>query len=99
MYLHRSRISRAALCVLLTLFLSLDQHQVIIATIAAAIVHAAERGVAIRNCVDAPGPSGQKMAHDSIRGWLQNKIAIDCGISGLAGNALLKLRGRDRVLR
>jgi phosphatidylserine/phosphatidylglycerophosphate/cardiolipin synthase-like enzyme len=38
-----------------------------IATIAAAIVRAAERGVVIRICVEAPEPSGQKMAHDTIK--------------------------------
>jgi phosphatidylserine/phosphatidylglycerophosphate/cardiolipin synthase-like enzyme len=38
-----------------------------IAAIAAAIVQAAERGVIIRICVEAPEPSGQKMAHDTIK--------------------------------
>jgi phosphatidylserine/phosphatidylglycerophosphate/cardiolipin synthase-like enzyme len=38
-----------------------------IAAIAAAIVRAAERGVTIRICVEAPEPSGQKMAHDTIK--------------------------------
>jgi phosphatidylserine/phosphatidylglycerophosphate/cardiolipin synthase-like enzyme len=38
-----------------------------IAAIATAIVRAAERGVTIRICVEAPEPSGQKMAHDTIR--------------------------------
>ena len=38
-----------------------------ISAIATAIVRAAERGVAIRICVEAPEPSGQKMAHDTIK--------------------------------
>ena len=38
-----------------------------ISAIAAAIVRAAERGVMIRICVEAPEPSGQKMAHDTIK--------------------------------
>jgi phosphatidylserine/phosphatidylglycerophosphate/cardiolipin synthase-like enzyme len=38
-----------------------------ISAIAAAIVRAAERGVTIRICVEAPEPSGQKMAHDTIK--------------------------------
>jgi phosphatidylserine/phosphatidylglycerophosphate/cardiolipin synthase-like enzyme len=38
-----------------------------IPAIAAAIVRAAERGAAIRICVEAPEPSGQKMAHDTIK--------------------------------
>lgn len=38
-----------------------------IPAIAAAIVRAAERGVMIRICVEAPEPSGQKMAHDTIK--------------------------------
>lgn len=38
-----------------------------IPAIAAAIVRAAERGVVIRICVEAPEPSGQKMAHDTIK--------------------------------
>jgi phosphatidylserine/phosphatidylglycerophosphate/cardiolipin synthase-like enzyme len=38
-----------------------------IPTIAAAIVQAAGRSVAIRICVEAPEPSGQKMAYDTIR--------------------------------
>jgi phosphatidylserine/phosphatidylglycerophosphate/cardiolipin synthase-like enzyme len=38
-----------------------------ISAIAAAIVRAGERGVAIRICVEAPEPSGQKMAHETIK--------------------------------
>jgi phosphatidylserine/phosphatidylglycerophosphate/cardiolipin synthase-like enzyme len=38
-----------------------------ISAIAAAMVQAAERGVTIRICVEAPEPSGQKMAHDTIK--------------------------------
>ena len=38
-----------------------------IPAIATAIVHAAGRGVAIRICVEAPEPSGQKMAYDTIK--------------------------------
>ena len=38
-----------------------------ISAIAAAIVRAAERGVRIKICVEAPEPSGQKMAHDTIK--------------------------------
>jgi phosphatidylserine/phosphatidylglycerophosphate/cardiolipin synthase-like enzyme len=38
-----------------------------IAAIAGAIVRAAERGATIRICVEAPEPSGQKMAHDTIK--------------------------------
>lgn len=38
-----------------------------ISAIAAAIVRAGERGVTIRICVEAPEPSGQKMAHDTIK--------------------------------
>jgi phosphatidylserine/phosphatidylglycerophosphate/cardiolipin synthase-like enzyme len=35
--------------------------------IAAALVQAAGRGVTIDICVEAPEPSGQKMAHDTIK--------------------------------
>jgi phosphatidylserine/phosphatidylglycerophosphate/cardiolipin synthase-like enzyme len=38
-----------------------------IPAIAGAIVRAAERGVTIRICVEAPEPSGQKMAHDTVK--------------------------------
>jgi phosphatidylserine/phosphatidylglycerophosphate/cardiolipin synthase-like enzyme len=38
-----------------------------IPAIATAIVNSARRGVAIRICVEAPEPSGQKMAYDTIR--------------------------------
>jgi phosphatidylserine/phosphatidylglycerophosphate/cardiolipin synthase-like enzyme len=38
-----------------------------ISAIAAAIVRAGERGVTIRICVEAPEPSGQKLAHDTIK--------------------------------
>lgn len=38
-----------------------------IPAITAAIVRAAERGVTIRICVEAPEPSGQKMAHDTVK--------------------------------
>jgi phosphatidylserine/phosphatidylglycerophosphate/cardiolipin synthase-like enzyme len=38
-----------------------------IPTIAGAIVQAASRGVTIRICVEAPEPSGQKMAYDTIK--------------------------------
>ena len=38
-----------------------------IPAIASAIVQAAKRGVTIRICVEAPEPSGQKMAYDTIK--------------------------------
>jgi phosphatidylserine/phosphatidylglycerophosphate/cardiolipin synthase-like enzyme len=38
-----------------------------ISAITAALVQAAERGVVIRICVEAPEPSGQRMANDTIR--------------------------------
>lgn len=38
-----------------------------IPAIAGALVEAAKRGVRIRICVEAPEPSGQKMAHDTIK--------------------------------
>lgn len=38
-----------------------------IPAIAAALVRAAGRGVSIRICVEAPEPSGQKMAYDTIK--------------------------------
>lgn len=38
-----------------------------IPAIAAAIVQAAARGVTIQICVEAPEPSGQKMAHDTVK--------------------------------
>lgn len=38
-----------------------------ISAIAGALVEAAERGVRIRICVEAPEPSGQKIAHDTIK--------------------------------
>jgi len=38
-----------------------------IPAIASAIVQAASRGVTIRICVEAPEPSGQKMAYDTIK--------------------------------
>lgn len=38
-----------------------------IPTVAAALVQAAGRGVRIRICVEAPEPSGQKMANDTIK--------------------------------
>lgn len=80
-----------------------------IPTIAEAIVRAATRGVVIRICVEAPEPSGQKMAYDTIKAlgsavaamtsiyiWPANRRPTDA--NGRAGVLHTKCAVADRKL-
>lgn len=80
-----------------------------IPAIAAAIVRAAARSVTIRICVEAPEPSGQKMAHDTVKAlgpavaqraaiyvWPSDKRLIDGG--GHSGVLHAKCAVADRRL-